>query len=83
MEFDIGIRERKSNEDEDEDSLRGCTRGFYSVDKIREESKCILVTSDPRNSVKYSLGRLLPKPPRQMTRTLDIHSTLLIAALSP
>ena len=47
MEFEIGIRERKSNEDEDEDSLRGCTREFYSVNEQREESKRILVTSNP------------------------------------
>ena len=47
MEFEIGIRERKSNEDEDEDSLRGYTREFYSVDEQREESKrMILVTSN-------------------------------------
>ena len=43
----------------------------------------ILVTSDPRNGVKYSLGRLVPKPPGQMPRPLDVHSTLLIAIPSP
>ena len=45
MEFEIGIPERKSNEDEA--SLRGCTREFYSVDEQREGSKRILVTSNP------------------------------------
>lgn len=47
--------------------LRGCTRGFHSVDKRREEFR-----------------RFPPKQRRQMARrTLDVHSTLLIATLCP
>ena len=43
----------------------------------------ILVTSDPRNGVKHSLGRFPPKKPRQIARrTLDAHSTLLIVTIS-
>jgi len=69
---------------EEEDSLKGCTRGFHSVDKRREESKRgnILVTSDLTNGVNHSLGRFPPKQP--MARgTLNVQSTLLTASLSP
>ena len=83
MEFEVGVQERKSNDDEDDDSLKRCTRGFYRVEKVQEESKSILVTWNPKNGVKCSLGRLLPKTPRQMARTLNVHSTLLIVAPFP
>jgi hypothetical protein len=89
MEFEIGIGEEKwrgkattkTRTTHSWDVLEDFTASTSDEKNLRGN---ILVTSDPRHGVKHSLGRFLPKQPRQMgRRTLDVHSALLIATLSP